>query len=146
MTVQYTLTISNLAISDLDNASIDGTTPTVPLPVGSGWSLFQSYASFNKIYYVWVKGSSAITVFVDYVVTGQEGPILVDATSGPVQITMPNMTVTNSVTIKKIDTTGNAVTIITPGAELIDGQNTQLISTTYVTLHIVTDQSNWFLV
>jgi len=146
MTLQYTTTISELAIADLDIANPSTITPAVPFPVGSGWSLFQSYASHNKIYYVWVKGSAAITVSANYTVTGSEGPILVDASSGPVTITLPALTATDRVTIKKIDTSANGVTIIPPGAELIDGQASQLIATTYVTLHLINNNTNWFIV
>lgn len=146
MTLEYTLMISDLAIADLDIVSSSLVTPTVPLPTGSGWELFQSYASHNKIYYVWVRGSSALTVSTRYLMTGQEGPLLVDASAGPLMITLPTLTSTNRVTVKKIDASVNTVTINTPGVELIDGQATQLISTTYVTLQLVNNGTNWFIV
>lgn len=146
MAIQYTLTISDLAISDLDVASTNLTTPSVPVPAGGGWTLFQSYASFNKIYYVWIKGSDAITVFVNYIMTGQEGPLLVDASSAPVTITLPSLMSTKSVDVKKIDTSGNAVIIIPPSSELIDGQISQTISTPYISLHMVNNATDWFIV
>ena len=146
MSLEYITTISDLAVADLDFASASTSVPTVPFPSGSGWTLFQSYASHNKIYYTWVRGSSAVSVSVDTVLTGQEGPILVDATSGPVQITMPSLISTNRVSIKKVDASANAVTIITPGSELIDGLSSQLISTTYVTLQLVNNDTDWFIV
>lgn len=146
MALEYTITISDLAIADLDVVSTSITVPSVPFPVGSGWSLFQSYSSHNKIYYVWVRGSSAISIFANYTITGLEGPILVDASSGPITITLPALIATDRVTIKKIDTTANGVTIIPPGSELIDGQSSQLIATAYITLALVNNNTNWFIV
>jgi hypothetical protein len=146
MSLEYTITISDLAIADLDIVSPSSITPTVPFPVGSGWTLFHSYASHNKIYYVWVRGSAAITVSANYIATGQEGPILVDASAGPVTITLPSLIATDRVIIKKIDASVNAVTIVPPGSELIDGLTSQLIATTYVTLHLVNNGTNWFIV
>ena len=146
MSLQYTITISDLAIADLDIVSPSSVTPSVPFPVGSGWTLFHSYASHNKIYYVWVRGSAAITVSANYIITGQEGPILVDASSGPITVTLPALIATDRVMIKKIDASANGVTIIPPGSELIDGQASQLIATTYVALHLVNNGTNWFIV
>ncbi len=146
MALEYITTISDLAVADLDYASSSTATPTVPFPIGSGWILMQSYASHNKIYYTWVRGSSAVNVTANYVITGQEGAILVDASLGPVQVTLPALTATNRVIIKKIDASVNAVTIVPPGTELIDGQTSQVISTTYVTLDLVNNNINWFIV
>lgn len=47
---------------------------------------------------------------------------------------------------KKIDSTGNTVTIDGNGTETIDGSLTQVISVQYDSITIVSDNANWFIV
>lgn len=47
--------------------------------------------------------------------------------------------------IKKIDSSGNAVTIDGADSETIDGSTTQVIASQYVTVTVVSDGSNWWI-
>lgn len=87
----------------------------------------------------------------DYVVTGNESEgnytVLVDATSGPVTITLPAPTelTTQFISIKKIDSSANVVTIATPGAELIDGDASKEIQFQNTSVGIQADGSNYYI-
>jgi len=74
--------------------------------------------------------------------------VLVDATGGVVTITLPAVSgiVRRRYTIKKIDSSANAVTIDGNGAETIDGATTQNLAAQYDTLEIVTNGTAWFIV
>ena len=48
--------------------------------------------------------------------------------------------------IKKIDATGNAVTVDGSGSETIDGALTQVISVQFNSMMIVSDLSNWHII
>lgn len=72
--------------------------------------------------------------------------ILVDATSGAVTITLLAAATAGDgfrVAIKKIDSSGNAVTIDGNGSETIDGNATSTLSTQYDSDNLISDGSNW---
>jgi hypothetical protein len=75
--------------------------------------------------------------------------IAVDATSGALTVTLPTAaSATNSfeVTIKKTDSSANAVTIDGSGAETIDGATTFVLSNENDFATLRCDGSNWFVV
>lgn len=73
--------------------------------------------------------------------------ILVDATSGPVTITLPPAISGGDFVIKKIDSTINAVTVDGDGSETIDNSTTQVITVQYVSIRIIADSSNnWWII
>jgi hypothetical protein len=72
--------------------------------------------------------------------------ILVDATSAGVTITLPAAATAGNgfrVAIKKIDSSGNAVTIDGNLSETIDGNTTSTLSTQYDTENLISDGTNW---
>jgi len=71
---------------------------------------------------------------------------LVDATSGPVTITLPTaLEATNRVlTVKKVDATANAVTIDGSGTETIDGAATRSITAQWDSMTIVSNGTTWY--
>jgi len=71
--------------------------------------------------------------------------ILADASGGAFTITLPAATSNTDaiIAIKKIDSSGLAVTIDGNGSETIDGDLIKIISDQYVTLTLISDGSNW---
>lgn len=74
--------------------------------------------------------SATVTKTADYTSTGTDGTILVDATSGNVTITLEAVSGAKGrpKTIKKIDSSGNTVTIDGNASETIDGATTVVLS------------------
>ncbi len=72
--------------------------------------------------------------------------ILVDASSAPVTITLPSVAFfeADPINIKKIDASGNNVTIDGDGPT-IDGAATKVITTQYDVVSLVSDGTNWWL-
>jgi|ERR1051325_7022768 hypothetical protein len=88
-----------------------------------------------------------------YTATTQDSTILVDGTNGAYTITLPTATSAYNgtlggfcFTIKKIDSSANNVTIKANGTELIDGVNTQVISTQWMSLTVQSNGTSWFLI
>ena len=83
--------------------------------------------------------------------------VTLDVDSGSVQLadaTLGNIVVTlgsaadlegKQFTIKKTDSSGSSITIDPSGSETIDGSLTQVISTQYVSITIVSDGTEWFI-
>lgn len=89
------------------------------------------------------------TVTVSTTLTMEDDTVLVDATAGPVTITLPLAAAVpfKEYNVKKIDATANGVIIDGNGAQTIDGALTQTIVTQYVTLSPQSDRvSAWWIV
>ena len=89
------------------------------------------------------------TVTSDYTLDALlDAGILVDATSGALIITLPEAASSTNVQffIKKIDATGNTVTVDGNGADTIDGLATQVIASQYTTLTVYSNGTAWFIV
>ena len=83
----------------------------------------------------------------DYTVVSADQIILVDASASSVTVTLP-LTATNSgrwFRIKKIDATGNSVTIDGNGSETIDGNLTVSFSIPYTALGVLSDGTEWWI-
>lgn len=147
MAIQYENTFTVLAESDLDLVSGDpGDIPSVPVPSGSGWRLAATATSSNKIYYTWIKGAPVITVTSNYTMLESDEVILVDTTTAPVTITLlPTPVVGTIITVKKIDSSANAVTIDGNGKN-IDGQATQTINNQFTANKMTYDGTAWFII
>jgi hypothetical protein len=74
--------------------------------------------------------------------------ILVDAAAGAVTVNLPSAVSSRgaALVVKKIDASGNAVTIDANGAETIDGAATQSLAAQYDSLTIICDASQWWIV
>lgn len=75
--------------------------------------------------------------------------ILVDAATagGNVTVNLPTAVGnTAQFTVKKIDSGVNTVTVDGFGAETIDGTATKVIYTQYVSLSVVSNNTNWFII
>jgi hypothetical protein len=77
-------------------------------------------------------------------VVGTEQVILVDATAGPITVTLPLTTARlgNDIQVQKIDASTNAVTISRAGAETIDGAITQTLAQQGDALWLISDPTN----
>lgn len=73
--------------------------------------------------------------------------ILVNANSGPITITLPTAVGNKHLyDVKKIDTSVNAVTVATTSSQTIDGGTTALLRVPYVSVTLVSDNSNWSVI
>jgi hypothetical protein len=83
-----------------------------------------------------------------YTATTANEYILCDASGGAFTVTLPTAVGINGklFTIKKTDSSGNAVTVDADGTETIDGALTKLISAPYDAMKIISDNSNWHIV
>jgi hypothetical protein len=100
-----------------------------------------------------INGQSAypiITKTANYTVSVVDDTILVDATAGPVTITLiPAAWTPNTYTVKKIDSTANAVTVAAHAGDTIDGAATVSLTTQYQHVKVVPGGGNttkWFTV
>ena len=73
--------------------------------------------------------------------------VLADATSGALTVQLPSASLCygEELTIKKIDSSVNAVTIDGNGSQTIDGNTTYQIIGQYALLKIISDGSNWLI-
>jgi len=79
--------------------------------------------------------------------TASDGDIvLADASSTTITVTLPSPSSGDIVSIKKTDSSSNAVIIDTPGAETIDGQANLSINSQYSARTIVSDGSDYFII
>jgi hypothetical protein len=82
-----------------------------------------------------------------YTILSTDGTILCDATAGGFTVSLPTAaTSTNRIfNIKKVDATGNVVTIDGSGAETIDGSLTQTLDAQWESVVIQSNGSAWFI-
>jgi len=72
--------------------------------------------------------------------------VIVDASSSGVTITLPQPDDNMLVTVKKIDSSNNVVTVETPGSQEIDGVSSLTISNQFVSEQITSVNGKYFLV
>lgn len=79
---------------------------------------------------------------------GHQGLYLVDATAGAVTVNLPAAASSSgySVTVKKTDSSVNAVTLDGDTTETIDGATTYALSAQYDSVSIRCDGTEWFIV
>lgn len=82
----------------------------------------------------------------NYSVTIRDSVLLIDASLGNINLTLPGIVTTgHTINIKKIDASANEV-IINGIGNTIDGDATKTITTQYNSITIVSDGSNWFII
>lgn len=88
-------------------------------------------------------GSRTVTANSNFLVT--DSTLLVDATAGPVTITLPSAGAYGTeATIKKIDASANAVTIAVQPGDTINGGPSISLPAQYDEATCVTDGADWF--
>lgn len=122
-----------------------GTVTTFTLPNSARFNMFGKGLSLDYV-----------TKTSTYSATPQDYLIKCDATSGSFTINLPDAT-TNSFSgansclgriyvIKKIDSSGNTVTVDGFNSQTIDGATTKVLSSQWETLRIQSDGANWMVV
>lgn len=88
------------------------------------------------------------TVSSSYPVTLSDHTIRANATGGAFPVTLLSAVgiAGRTYTIKKTDSSGNAVTVATTSAQTIDGQPTYPLSSQYSTVTVESDGANWIIV
>ena len=89
-----------------------------------------------------VEGVASVTANTS---VGAQSFLIVDATSGDITITLPTVTAGRLVTIKKVDSTSNTVTLTPAGSETIDGGVNAIITTQWTSLTLQAIDGNWFI-
>jgi len=81
----------------------------------------------------------------DYTATIADGVLLVDATSGDVDITLYTAVGNGrrELTVIKVDGTSNTVNILTNGSETINDEDDAATSVQHTSLTFVSDNANW---
>lgn len=89
-----------------------------------------------------------VTKIAYYLATVADDVILVDATGGAVTIELPPVATATGkqLAIKKIDVSGNVVTVDASGGDLIDGAATQPLVAQWDSIDIVCDGSAWYVI
>lgn len=83
-----------------------------------------------------------------YLVNYNDAVILADATAGAITISLPPAREMEQkrITVKKIDSSGNAVTIDPNGAETIDGTATKAITVQYTSYEFISLNGAWWII
>jgi hypothetical protein len=90
---------------------------------------------------------SVVTKSGAYVITTSDEVVLVNASGAGVTITLPTAVGnTNVFTIKKIDSSGNFVTVNTTSSQTMDGGTTAVIKVQYASISVVSDGANWLII
>jgi hypothetical protein len=73
--------------------------------------------------------------------------VLANATSGAFNVTLPDATLTtNFYTVKKTDSSTNAVTVNTTSSQTIDGGSTAVLTVQYASITVVSNSTNWYVI
>jgi len=128
-----TLYYPGLNVDTQGNVAIGNTKATSKLHVEGAIST--AISTINSIY---------ITA---YTLTSRDSTVLGDCSASSITITLPNVSSISGrcYIIKKIDTSGNTITI-TPTNGLIDGAGFYTLSTSYKCVKVQTDGSNWYII
>jgi hypothetical protein len=89
--------------------------------------------------------SAAVTKTADHTALDRQ-VVLADASSGDIDITLPSPQNGQLVTVKKIDSSNNAVDILTPGSETIDGQNSISITNQFAARETISNGTDYFII
>lgn len=86
-------------------------------------------------------------VTADFGVTAEVELVLADATSGALNVTLPDATENfgRSITVKRINAGANAVTLNTVLAQTIDGAATQALAAQWNSYTVASNGVNWFI-
>ena len=87
------------------------------------------------------------SVAADYQATGADCTLLCDATAAPVTVTLPQAAKNagQTITAKKIDASGHAVTVDGYAADKVDGAATYALTLQYESVTVQSDGSGWWV-
>jgi len=154
-------TSKSIPASDLDmvrgvrHYGVQAEDPSSPAPQDG--DLYYNYTTYSWRYYdggrtAWVsfsKGTVHTTTAASYT-AGDNGEsiVLADASSNAITVTLPPAAdyANETLTVKKIDTTGNQVDIDGDGTETIDNELSKSVNVPYTSIDVVSDGSNWWII
>jgi hypothetical protein len=89
-----------------------------------------------------------VTKSANYSATGVDHTILANASAGSLAITLPSAAALTgkTFTIKKIDGSGNAVTVMTSSGQVIDGGADFVLPAAWRYITVQSDGLNWFII
>lgn len=90
---------------------------------------------------------SSQTITTNITLSSSDDVVLVDATVGPVTVTLAPAADRQGlkVSVKKVDSSANAVTVAANGSETIDGAATKDLASQYDNLTAASDGTTWWL-
>jgi hypothetical protein len=132
------IAISNTQVSGLGTISTQNAN-NVTITGGSISNVSLSNVSIN---------TSIVTKSANYTAAAADDTILANASTGVVTITLPTAVgVAGKVyTVKKIDSSANAVTVATTSSQTIDGVTTYSLANQYGGVNVQSDGSNWYII
>jgi hypothetical protein len=146
-------TLSTISINNEDTVA----TAADRIVVGTGASFnLPNNGSIEVIYdsttsrWVVIGASSTSTlvtsVSADTVLTSLNDVVLVNASGGARTITLPSPVSGKRISVKKTDSSANAVIISRSSAETIDGNSSVSLASQYDSYTIISDGTNWFII
>ena len=89
-----------------------------------------------------------VTKTANYIIAGGDSVILCNATAGAFTVTLPTAVGREGKVYhtKKIDSSGNLVTVDGDGSETIDGGTTAALSVQYESIMLISDGSTWHII
>lgn len=134
-------TIESATLADIIVIGSGGdTTYFTSVPIGTGEGDVQiNYTADAK---------GVVTTTSDLTMTGLYDIVLADASASQITITLPPADDFNGVliSVKKVDSTGNAVVVSTQNGDTVDGASSLSIYDQYVTLGVVSNGLDWYIV
>ena len=136
-------TATSPSVVKIGGVGVPGSAPTgagqVLTSTGASASAWQAPQAVNQ-QTVSVKTGS-------YALTTNDEVILANAAGGAITMTLPTaVSNQNLYAIKKIDSSGNTVTVATSGGQMIDGGSTALLKVQHASISVVSDGSNWYII
>ena len=133
-----TIAIANTQVSGLGTMSTQNSN-SVTITGGSISNVTFSNVSIN---------TSIVTKSANYTAAAADETILANSSTGVVTITLPTAVgVAGKVyTVKKIDSSANAVTVATTSSQTIDGTTTYSLANQYGGVNVQSDGSNWYII
>ena len=135
----------------LTTPSLSGATLTGSLTAGGGTGTSGQFLQSTGTGVQWASATTTTSVTsktANYTATTSDDVILCNASGGAFTITLYAASGNSGkqLTIKKTDSSNNAVTIDGNASETIDGTTTKAIAAQYTSLTIVCDGSNWHII
>lgn len=135
-----------LLVNPADSGSSTGTKLLADFQIGSSSKAkIDSVGQFTAIGIA----TAVVSKTTTYQVTTSDSIILCSASGGAFTVTLPstaNVSTGRVYTIKKTDSSGNAVTVSATSPQTIDGLSSQSLATQYAVYNVVSDGSNWWTI
>ena len=145
---QTALGLGSMAVQSSGAVAISGGTVTgiTDLAVADGGTGASSAAAARVNLGVGIQAIA--TKIANYAAFITDNVLLADATAGAITIVLPLAAVSTglTITVKKLDVSGNTVTVQGNTGELIDGTNTQVISAQWDSLAMISNGTSWFII